>query len=201
MKNNTPITNNQTLTNFILKSYNQALEGIPSMGIPSVTELAEEYRNAYPSPQEAAKALVKNQCVKTILSGIALGIPGGLAYPVTLSADLVCSYVVSVRMVAGVAILAGLNPHNDRVRTLIYLTLTGEAIEQKFLRPAAKETAEAFGRQLIKVGYKNTATKAIPIVGGVIGGLINGICTAGIAAAALSAFFPEENTEQAIQAA
>ena len=100
-------------------------------------------------------------------------------------------------MVAAVAHLSGLDLKDDRVQTLIFLTLVGESVEVKFLRPTGTAIAETIGKKLLCMGISKGATgRIIPFIGGLIGGCIDGFSTAAIGKLAIEKFFSEESINQ-----
>ena len=182
--------------NFLQKSYETVVNGnIP--GVDSAADLAAEYLKAYPTKINAATALVRKQCLKTGLCGFITGVPGGLALPVTLSADLATTFIVNLKMVCAIAKISGLELKDDKVQTLVFLTLVGESIEAKFLRPMGTALAETIGKKLITMSCSKAAVgKAIPFIGGLIGGGLDSLSTASIGAFAIKTFLSEENINQ-----
>ncbi len=126
---------------------------------------------------------------------------GGLAtLPVALPANLTGVAVVQVRMVAAIAHLRGYDLNDNRVRTaLVMCLLGGEQVAKLILRgalptsPMAVATAPMFDASLDqrvaeevvadlmgRIGGKNlalTVTKRVPLVGGGIGAVMDGIAT------------------------
>jgi hypothetical protein len=126
---------------------------------------------------------------------------GGLAaLPVTMPANLAGVAVVQTRMVAALAHLRGYDLDDNRVRTaLIMCLLGGEQIAKKILTgrlptsPLAVATAPVFDPQLDqqvaeevlsdliqRVGGKNlalTITRRLPVLGGGVGAVMDGIAT------------------------
>ena len=126
---------------------------------------------------------------------------GGLAaLPVTMPANLAGVAVVQTRMVAAMAHLRGYDLDDNRVRTaLIMCLLGGEQVAKKIVTgrlptsPLAIATAPMFDPQLDqrvaeevltdliqRVGGKNlalTVTRRVPILGGGVGAVMDGIAT------------------------
>lgn len=126
---------------------------------------------------------------------------GGLAaLPVTMPANLAGVAVVQTRMVAAMAHLRGYDLDDNRVRTaLIMCLLGGEQVAKKIVTgrlptsPLAIATAPVFDPHLDqrvaeevltdliqRVGGKNlalTVTRRVPILGGGVGAVMDGIAT------------------------
>lgn len=126
---------------------------------------------------------------------------GGLAtLPVAVPANLTGVAIVQVRMVAAIAHLRGYDLNDNRVRTaLVMCLLGGEQVAKRIVNgklptsPLAVATAPVFDRQLDKqvaeevvgdllsrISGKNLAlmaTKRVPLVGGGIGAVMDGLAT------------------------
>ena len=107
--------------------YEKALNGIPLIS-GSVSELAKEYMNKYPTKDSAAKALINMQIAKCGTSGFITGLGGLITIPVAVPANVSSVLYVQLRMIASIAHIGGYNPNDDEVRTLAYLCLTGSAM-------------------------------------------------------------------------
>lgn len=55
--------------------YEKCLNGVPYVS-PSVTELANDYLDKYPTKQQACKAMINNQIIKCTISGFITGFGG-----------------------------------------------------------------------------------------------------------------------------
>jgi len=158
-------------------------------------QIAEEYRKQGRDADTAIDKLIAWQCAKTGLSGFALGLPGGLALPVAVPADLVTLWYVQLRMVAAIGLIYGFEPKEDRVRTLAYVSLLGgkaqEALGKVGVEIGKKAALAALHKMPAKmlfeinkaVGFKLVAkfghkapiklVKLVPVAGGVVGGITN----------------------------
>ena len=129
---------------------------------------------------------------------------GGVAIlPVAIPANLTGVAVVQVRMVAAIAHLRGYDLNDNRVRTALVMCLLGGEQVVKLIKegklptsPMAVATAPVFDPDLDRrvaeevvtdlagrIGGKNLAlvmTKRIPLVGGGIGAVMDGVATAQI---------------------
>lgn len=192
------------------KCYTSAIDGIPFN--QTSTELAEEYIKKYKTPKVAAKKLIKAQIVKCTTSGFITNIGGLIAMPIAIPANITSVLFVQMQMVAAIAYIGGYNPNNDEVKTLVYMCLAGISISDickqvgiKFSNKVSLNLLNKIPGTLLtkinqKIGYRfitkfgQTGTinlgKAIPLVGGVVGGSFDFISTKTIANQAYTMFIP-----------
>ena len=191
-------------------TYKQALS---SHGpIDGAIELAESYQGQHGSPRKDADALIRWQNTKAATSGFLAGIPGILAMPATLPLNLTSVLFIQIRMIAAIAHLGGYDLNNDRVKTLCFSCLCGNAaknilkdvgieIGKKMAVSALKrlpgkifiQINKAVGfRLLTKFGEKGVINvgRAIPFLGGPIGGGFDLIWTNAIGNQARDVFLP-----------
>jgi uncharacterized protein (DUF697 family) len=132
--------------------------------------------------------------------GFVTNIGGLAALPVAVPANITGIAVVQVRMVAAIAHLRGYDLNDNRVRTaLVMCLLGGEQVARRIAQgslptsPMAIATAPMFDPDLdrrvaeevvgdlaARIGGKNLAlviTKRIPVVGGGIGAVMDGVAT------------------------
>jgi uncharacterized protein (DUF697 family) len=158
-------------------------------------ELAEEYAKNGKDPDSAVDDLINWQCAKTSVTGFVSGLPGFVAMPITIPADMVTLWYVQLRMVAAIGRIYGNDPKEDRVRTLAYASLLGGSIQEALGKFGAEvgtkastaalrsmstatllEINKAVGFRLAtKFGQKGAVNlvKLVPLVGGIVGGMIN----------------------------
>lgn len=188
--------------------YGKVLNGIPKVS-KSVDALADDYKK-YDIPEVAAKKLINNQVLKCGTSGFVTGLGGLITLPITLPANVTSVLYVQMRMIAGVAKIGGFDIYSDQVQTLVYACLTGSAITD-ILKQAGIKVGEKFAvnalkklpaqvlvkinqkvgfRLITKFGTKGVINiaKAVPVVGGVIGGVIDVASTKIIAKNAYNLF-------------
>lgn len=171
--------------------YSQAVDGIPKVS-KSIDELVEDYARKHDSVEDAAKALIRGQLAKCSTSGFLTGLGGALTLPVAIPANISSVIYVQLRMIAAIAKLAGYDPRDDQVQTLAYVCLTGQAVGavmkdaginiggkmavagiKKIPGEALKKINQKVGFRLVtKFGEKGAINlgKAVPVVGGLIGG-------------------------------
>lgn len=172
-------------------AYEKSLNGLP--GTLSAEELGEEYLNK--NGRDAVKAcnsLINWQVAKCTTSGFLTGLGGIIILPVTIPANISSVIYVQMRMIASIAYIGGYDITSDPVKSLVYMCLTGNAaaeigkeigikIGTKLTETAIKKISfetikkinQAVGFRLItKFGSKGVVNlgKAIPLIGGVIGG-------------------------------
>ena len=197
----------QTLT----WAYKQALS---SHGpIDGAIELAESYQDRHSCPRKDANALIRWQTAKAAGLGFVTGVPGLPAIPVTLPANLTSVLFIQIRMIAAIAHLGGYDLNDDRVKTLCLACLCGNAA-RTILREAGIEVGKKMAmsalkrlpgrifieinkrvgfRLLTKFGEKGVinASRAIPLLGGLIGGGVDAAWTKAIGNRARDIFAPE----------
>jgi hypothetical protein len=195
-------------------SYDKALNGgIP--GMDTATELADNYLKKKGSLEEQVNSLIRWQNTKSVTSGFLTGLGGIITLPVAIPANITSVLLVQIRMVAAIAHMGGYNLKDDEVKSYVYLCLagngakeiaknTGIVIGQKLAISGIKKIPsavitkinQAVGfRLLTKFGEKGAINlgKAVPLVGGIIGGTVDGITTNIIGDVARKIFIEENN--------
>lgn len=205
----------QLMVRSLDKIYDFALEGMPALRIDSIEELAGNYVNGSGDLQKEARSLVRWQVTKAGTSGFLSGLGGALTLPVTLPANITHVLFVQVRMIAAIAYMAGLNPRDDKVRTMVYVCLTGKSAadilkgvgikaSQQLATTAIKRIPvavihkinRAVGFRLVtKFGTKGTINlgRMIPLAGGVIGGSFDSTTTYACGKTATKIFVADSN--------
>ena len=171
--------------------YDKALDGIPLVS-ESVEELGNEYINKYGRTDLAISKLVNTQIAKCGTSGFLTGLGGMITLPISVPANISSVIYVQLRMIATIAYIRGFNPKDDEVRTCAYVCLTGKAMSD-VLKETGIKTANKLALNMVKkipgatltkinqkVGFRLVTKfgekgvinlgKAIPLVGGFIGG-------------------------------
>lgn len=173
---------------------------IPGIG-PSVEELAESYLKdtTYKTMEERANSLVNYQVVKTSATGFITGLGGIITMPIAVPADLSVVTIVQLKMIAAIAYMGGYNPKDDQVRTMVYVILLkmdisdilkrtgirfvvkmGETSLKKIPGKIFIEINKKIGFKLLtKFGQKGIVNlvEVVPILGGLVGGGIDGGAT------------------------
>jgi len=177
--------------------YDKAVNGVP--GLDSAQELADSYMRKSGSEMDQANSLIRWQNTKAGTSGFLSGLGGVITMPVTLPANITSVLYVQIRMIAAIAHMGGHDVQDDQVKSLVYVCLTGNsakdimkgagiAIGTKLTTNAIKSISgktiiainQKVGFRLVtKFGEKGVINlgKAVPLVGGLIGGSFDSITT------------------------
>lgn len=179
------------IENILDSCYDQAINGIPKVS-KTIEELADDYAKKHDTKEEAAKALIHGQLAKCSTSGFLTGLSGLITLPVAIPANISSVIYVQLRMIAAIAKLGGYDPRDDQVQTLAYVCLTGQAASA-----VLKDAGIAIGGKMAVAGIKKipgeilvainqkvgfrlltkfgetgviNLGKAVPVVGGIVGG-------------------------------
>ncbi|UOG07700.1 EcsC family protein [Bacillus altitudinis] len=151
------------------------------------------------STDKAINSLVRWQNVKCTTSGFLSGLGGAITLPVAIPANLTSVIYVQMRMIAAIAHMRGYDLKDDQVKTFVFVCLTGQAASD-ILKQVGIKAGERIAKQAIKkisgeviksinqkVGFRLVTKfgekgvvnlgKVVPIVGGFIGGTVDGIGT------------------------
>lgn len=199
-------------------SYNQAVEGAP--GLPSAVTLADNYLSKYENSDKAIDNLVKWQIAKCTTSGFLSGLGGLITLPVAVPANIASVLYVQIRMIAAIAHMRGYDLKDDEVKTLVYVTLTGQSVAEigksigvQFAMKAGTaqlkrlpgtvlvKINQAVGFRLVtKFGSKGLINlgKAIPLLGGAVGGGFDAATTKIIAKNAKKNLIPNTSVKDSV---
>lgn len=222
MEKNNKTLSQEDIMNLLDSCYSKVLDGVPYVS-PTVEEFASEYLQKYTLPEDACKAMIKNQIIKCTTSGFLTGFGGIVTLPITLPANIGSVLYVQMRMIACTAYMAGLELNNDQTQTFVYACLAGvavnELIKQAGIKFGVKLTTNQIkkipGKVLTKINQKVgfrfitkfgakgiiNMGKLVPGVGAVIGGGLDLVETKSIGNRAFQWFFEgnyinsEENDE------
>lgn len=193
--------NNKPTTGTLLKVldwvYDKALAGLP--GLNSAVELSESYLMQEGTLRHKANALIRWQNVKSGSSGFITGLGGFMTLPVAIPANLASVLFIQVRMIAAIAHMGGYDLRDDRVKSLVFACLAGnvakDILQEIGISAGTRITAQLIARiseqtiiainqkvgfQLLsKTGGKGVVNlgKAVPLVGGVVGGSFDTVMT------------------------
>jgi len=175
--------------------YEKASDGLLNM--ESAAEMAELYMKKYPGNRlAAANALIRAQNVKSAASGFITGLGGLATMPIAIPVNLASVLYIQVRMIMAVAIIGGHDVKEDRVKAFVFACLAGNKARE-LLKEAGVQMAQRFVLQslsadailrinrmvgfnlITKLGESGIIriSKAMPILGGVIGATIDSIWT------------------------
>ena len=191
--------------------YVKAVDGLP--GADSAEELAREYLKQPGALKSQAESLVRWQIAKAGTSGFLTGLGGLITMPVAIPANITSVLYVQVRMIAAIAVMGGHDVREDKVKTLVFMCLCGSAltdlVKDLGIHLGSKLTVAAIGkistvtitkinqavgvRLLTKLGRTGVVNlgKAVPLVGGIIGGAVDSMATNAIGDAAISTFIEQ----------
>jgi hypothetical protein len=151
----------------------QAIAGFGPLA--SAEALAADYASRFDDRERAIDALVRHEMLKAAGSGFLMGLPGLLAMPITLPANMGADYLLSARLVAVIAKLRGWQLDNDRVQSFIVVCLVGnqgKEVVKSVARVASMKTAQGVLERL-SARLVTQASRAVPVVGGVVGGSLD----------------------------
>lgn len=186
--------------NLVQKTLNWIIDaGIEGIGtLSSAEQVASDHLGKSASIEEAINSLIKWRTAYAGGTGFVTGLGGIVALPVTLPAGLAASYALGANLTAAIAHLRGYDVHSDQVRTMILICLAGETVEgvvkgtgiaigtklsrHLILHKVPKSALSAINR---RVGFKLVSKasekgairlmRIVPIVGGVVGGAVDGV--------------------------
>lgn len=178
-------------------SYDKAVQGVA--GLDSAYDLADDYLKQEGSLHAQVNSLIRWQNTKAGTSGFLTGLGGIITLPVAIPANVASVMYVQIRMIAAIAHMGGYNLNDDRVKSLVFLCLTGNAakdilkdvgivVGKKLAENAIKnisgKTIIAINKKvgfrlLTKFGEKGVINlgKAIPLLGGVVGATFDSVST------------------------
>ncbi|HEX8511019.1 MAG TPA: hypothetical protein VF635_16155 [Propionibacteriaceae bacterium] len=176
-----------------------AIDGIGPL--PSAKQVASKaFERHQGSVESAIEAIVDSHVRLASAQGFVTNIGGLAMLPVAVPANVTGVAVLQVRMIAAIAHLRGYDLSDNRVRTALVMCLLGgenigRAIGEGKLptSPMAVATAPVFDPDLdrrvaeevvgdltARIGGKNVAlmvTKRVPLIGGGVGAVMDGIAT------------------------
>lgn len=136
------------------ESLSELVDWYAKSNVQDIEEYVLKLRAQNPgiSNLELAKKVVRRKSLKCGLVGATTGIPGILAFPVTIPADLVMCWRIQIIMIVSVAKIYGHDAKTTDLKTDIILVMAGDS---------AKEGLKRFGIELGKGITKKTVDKHI----------------------------------------
>ncbi len=210
-----------TITKVLDVAYDKAVEGIPGVpGVEAAEDLAKDYLNDEGSLADQVDTLIRYQVVKASASGFLTGLGGLLTLPVTLPTNLISVMYIQLQTVAAIAHMGGYDVRSDKVKTVCYACLCGNAatdvlkaagitvgkkLTERAIRQLSfeviKKVNAAVGFRLVtKFGQTGVINlgKGIPLIGGVVGGAFDGTTTYGIGSVAKNIFIGGDSVLQEV---
>lgn len=177
-------------------------------------DLAGDYLKKYGGDaRKAARALVRNQSMKLGVSGFLTGLPGGFMVFGTVPLDIAICLRVQCAMVTAIAILAGHDPHDEKVKAAIICCVSGAKLDDVMAKTALSMTGivflnmtraipaetlkkinQAIGLRLAtKFGTRGAVNlgKVVPVLGGITGGGFDAAACALCGRAAMKTFLTD----------
>jgi len=192
-------------------AFDKANGNIPGFGTSH--EMAQKYLDKYGSVHEAIDHMVNWQITSAATAGFVTSLGGLATMPITLPANIAGVMAIQLRMIGAIAEMGGFHENTEEKKTGMYLCLLGSQAGNvlsktagqfavKFATASLKKLPgavltkinQAVGFRLFtKFGEKGLVNihKAIPILGGVVGGTVDALSTYAIAKAAKALFLNE----------
>lgn len=192
-------------------AYEKAVYGAGKL--QNAEELAREFELNATSKKKAVNKLITSHNIKAASAGFLAGLPGLLATPVTIPANIAAVMYLQIRMICAIAVLGGYNVKDEKIKELVYLCLAGNTaaeimkdatlsiekrVAEKVLQSLSTKSINSFNQ---KAGFRvmqavspkliTRFTKALPVVSGVIGGLYDLRQTNHVAKLAKDTFFED----------
>jgi hypothetical protein len=178
-------------------AYEKSINGIP--GTDTAYQLAENFMTKNDSTDKAINSLIRWQNTKSVTSGFLTGLGGLITLPVAIPVNIASVTYVQIRMIAAIAHMSGYDLKDDQVKTFVFVCLTGKSASdilkqagikagtaltkhaiKKIPGEIIKSINKAVGFRLVtKFGEKGVVNlgKTVPLVGGFIGGTVDGVGT------------------------
>lgn len=143
-------------------AYDKAVNGV--IGLDSAQELADDYLQGKGTLTERVNSLIRWQNTKAGTSGFVAGLGGLLLMPVTLPANITSVLYVQVRMIAAIAIMAGHDVADDRVKAMVYACLAGNAAKD-----ILKDAGIVIGTKMATNAIKGVSAKTLTVINQKVG--------------------------------
>lgn len=182
--------------------------------LASAEVLARQYIDdaRYAGDDRRVDALIKWEAGKNFTSGFVTGLGGAVTFPVSIPAGLGASWLIQARMAGAIARIYGHDLASERVRTKVLLSLAGdvakEAMRDLGLKLDGRLTQRAVeqvpGRLLVEINKRIGARllaktgqrvvlrfpRAVPVLGGLVGGSLDAVVCRMVGRTAKSLFKP-----------
>lgn len=185
-------------------AYSKAVSGFT--GVDSAYDLGNSYLAQEGSLEDQVDSLIKWQVAKAATSGFVTGLGGVMIMPLTVPANIASVIYVQIRMIAAIAYMGGHDIREDRVKSLIYICMVGNGAKE-LLKDMSVKAGERLAAKIIekvstsiasKTGQKSITSlgKAVPVLGGVVGGSYDGITTRVVGKVAKKIFIDKQASEK-----
>lgn len=197
------------LVTFLLE---KGLGGFPPLS--SAASLADEYLidGSHADDDQRVAALIKWETRKNFTTGFITGLGGFVSLPIGVPSALAASWLIQARMAGAIARIYGHDLDEPRVRTMILLSLAGDvakdAMSDLGLNLGNKlpqmVTKQLPGRALVEINKRigmrllmqttqrglAQFPKAVPVLGGVVGGAFDAVVCRMVGKTAKKLFAP-----------
>jgi len=176
-------------------------------GMESAQSLAENYIRKYPNNKKLqADNLINSQIKIAATAGFVTSFGGLIAMPITIPANLAAGLYLQTRMAAAIARIGGRNLNDEDVKNFVQGCLIGktfvELLKKEGVKYLAKKLAPEIGvrvsrlvvtEMLTKVTAKGASNlaKAVPLLGGVVGGTLDAVWTKSVGETAKKLFIED----------
>jgi uncharacterized protein (DUF697 family) len=201
-------------------AYDKAVNGhgkVSKKIIPSVQDFVKGFQADYPDDVDAqVDSLIRRQTAKATTSGFTTSFGGIITLPVSIPVNIASILYIQVRMITAIAHMYGHDVKSDKVQTMVYMCLVKmpitDAVKQTVIKIGKKPAVNAIknisgktlqeinkkvGMKLLtKFGQKGIVSlgKAIPVLGGLVGGGVDLVATKKIGEFAKKVFKPKRKT-------
>lgn len=185
-------------------AYSKAITGFS--GIDSAYVLGNSYLQQTGTLDQQVNSLIKWQTAKAGTSGFVTGLGGVVTMPITVPANIASVIYIQIRMITAIAYMGGHDVHNDKVKSLVYICMVGNGAKE-LLKDLSVKAGEKLVSKIVekvstnlatKTGGKSiaSASKVLPVVGGVIGGSFDAVTTRTVGMVAKKIFIDSPVTEE-----
>jgi len=211
-------SNNGIISKALDWAYSKALTGY--IGVDSAYQLGDSFLKQKGSLDKQVDKLIKWQVSKAATSGFLTGIGGFTILPFALPANVASVIYIQIRMISAIAYMGGHDIQSEQVKTMVMAAMLGngakeilkdmgiKAGEKLMMNVAREATAkslasvnEKVGTSMVsKLGYKGLSKlgKAVPLMGGLVGGFLDGTSTKITGKIAKKIFIENNNSETII---
>ncbi len=166
-------------------AYSKAVVGFT--GVDSAYDLGNSYLKQDGTIEQQVDSLIKWQVAKAATSGFVTGLGGVMVMPLTVPANIASVIYVQIRMITAIAYMGGHDIKDDRVKSLVYICMVGNGAKELLKDVSIKAGGRILSNIMEKVSAKlatkagakslTSAGKAIPVLGGIVGGSYDAVST------------------------
>ncbi len=182
-------------------AYSKAINGFT--GVDSAYDLGNSYLQQNGTLEQQVDSLIKWQVAKAATSGFVTGLGGVMTMPLTVPANIASVIYVQIRMIAAIAYMGGYDIRDDRVKSLVYICMVGNGAKELLKDMSVKAGEKLLTKTIEKVSIKLTSKigekgvtslgKAVPVLGGVVGGSFDAVTTKVVGKVAKKIFIDKTN--------